>query len=192
MKKIIKFGILLALTCNLSMAYSGPSGMADVVGRSMHSSAGGWAARFGHVALYNSSRKRILEVTDKSPYIREKETLSMTNFHYWGARYGRGSISQHYKVLNSGYNQRYYNPTYTLSPYYREGKWVLSWKFIPSKYGNPRMGGKLVRAWVKKNAKFRCDSFVNYCYGKGTGKDLIKWTWTTTPKRVFNTLPHRR
>lgn len=189
MKNILKLSIIFALFLEIANAANDPRGMADVIGRSMSSSAGSWLARFGHVALYDSSRKDVLQVSNKYPAIERANTTKMTRpstgqRHYWGASYGIGSTSQHYRVLSSGVAQQAYRPQYTYSPYYTEGKWTKKWKFSWSK--------GWYKAWTKQRAKFRCDSFVNYCYTKATGHRLVYSTWTTTPTKVWTRLPYRR
>jgi len=184
-KRILSMGIGLILASSLAIAANGPQEMGDVTGQGRNSSDNSWIARFGHVSIYNPSRYRVLEATNHYPAIGERRTAMVThNKNYWGARYGIGSTSQHYRAISYGNAQKSYNPRYTYSPYYREGKWTKKWKF------SWRKGW--YRKWVRQSAKFRCDSFVSYCYKKGTGNKLLGWTWTTTPKRVFNALPNKR
>jgi len=191
MKKIMKLAILVAVLLEVTMAANPPRDMADVIGRSINSSSGSWFAKFGHVALYNSSNRQALEVTNhRGNVVRYVELKTMTRpetglRHYWGARYGKGSTSQHYRALSYGYSQKSYNTKYTFSPYYTEAKWVYKYRWYPRKF-------RWIKKWYKQNAKFRCDSFVNFCYKKATGRSLIKYTWATTSNRVFKALPRKR
>ena len=186
MKSIFKIAILVALFLDLSAAKNNaPQGMADVLGRAINTESGSsWYAKFGHVAMYNSSTSTVLEVTNQVPAVRQVATSTMTNNAYWGARYGAGSASQRYKVVSAGYAQKYYRPRYTFSPYYVEGKWTSKWRYSWSK--------GWYKKWTKQSAKFRCDAFVNYCYKKATKKRLIKHTWQTMPEKVFKALPYKR
>ena len=160
MKSVVRLGLLMAIISTLGMAYAGPRENADVMKRAMDSSGGSWFARFGHVALYDKSHNRTLEVTVATPAIVQKHTNTMTNgHHYEGARYGVGSTSQHYRAIRYGLYQRHFNPHYTLSPYCREGKWTYGWSWSWWHW-------RWTKKWYKKSAKFRCDSFVNYCYKK--------------------------
>ena len=183
--KILSIGFSLVLSSGLLLAdIASPRGMADVVGRDMNTESDSLYAKFGHVALYDSNKKNILEVTNQEPAIREQNTATMTTDGYWGARYGIGTVREHYKALYYGNAQRNYSPKYTFSPYYQEGKWSKKWRFSWKKGWYQKL--------VKENAKFRCDSFVNYCYTKSTDRKLIRHTWETIPRRIFKALPYKR
>jgi len=179
----------LLLTSGFVLAYSPPSEMGDVVGRNMGSSKGMWLAKYGHVGIYDSGLKKVLEVTNESPAIQIVEVTSFTHKKYWGAHYGIGSKSQHRKALDAGHNQKYYAPKYSFSPYFQEGRWMKTWVNVPDKFWRR---GKWIQKWVKGGAKFRCDSFVQYCYEKGVGTRLVKKRWQTLPRKVFNALPRER
>jgi len=175
----------LLLTTGYALAYFPPSQMGDVVGRSMSSSAGKWLARFGHVGIYDSRIRKVVEVSNTSPVIGYAEVKTFTHKRsYWGARSGIGSTKQHYKTLSKGRNQENYSPRYTFSPYFKEGKWVHGWVPVSADQGTV-----WIKKWVKSRAKFRCDSFVQYCYEKGVGTRLVKRRWQTLPKKVFRALP---
>jgi len=186
MKNIFISTVLsLVLTTSLALAYSPPSQMGDVVGRSMSSSAGKWLARFGHVGIYDRGKGYVLEVTNESPAIQDAEVKTFTHKRsYWGARYGIGNRTQHYRALDAGKNQKNYAPKYTFSPYFTEGRWVQEW--FPE---NGDQGTVWVKKWHKARAHFRCDSFVQYCYEKGVGVRLVTRRWQTLPKKVFKALP---
>ena len=184
--KISTVGFILILSSTLLLADRAlPSGMADVVGRAMNTDASSWYAKFGHIALYDANKGNVLEVTNRRPAIREQSITTMTQHgYYWGARYGIGDSGERYRTLYYGNAQRRYSPKYTFSPYYQEGKWSKKWRF------SWRKGW--YRKWVREDARFRCDSFVNYCYRKSTARRLIRHTWETTPHRIFKALPYTR
>jgi len=189
MKNIIKLAIFLTLSCEAIMADGAPKEMADVVGRTLSDSVFPLFSEFGHVALYDSNKDSVLEVTNKYPAIQDATISSITqpmgiSENYWGARYGIGDTSQHYNVLRAGNAQKDWRPLYVYTPYYTEGKWVQKWMFSWRK-------GWYVK-WIKQRAKFRCDSFVNYCYDKAIGQKLIRSVWATTPKNIFKALPKQR
>ena len=149
-----------------------------------NSSGGSWLAKFGHVALYDASEKLALEVTNHHNVIRYVKVNSMTRNGYKGARYGKAYGWQADQVLGAGLDQRKYRPRYTVyTPYYTEGGWGYTWKFKWNK--------GFYKSWHVKRAKFRCDSFVNFCYKNGTGKLLVR-QWTSLPYRVHHALPYRR
>ena len=185
MRKVI---FLIITTLSFALASNGaPKDMADVIARAINADGGSkWYTIFGHVALYDSSKKKILEVTNVHPAIHENNVSSMTDTgHYWGTRYGIGTLSQRYKVLAAGYQQIAYRPSYTYSPYYTEGKWVKKWRW------SWRKGW--YKKWTNQKAKFRCDTFIYYTYLKGTGKKIIKHDrWATTPNRVYKAMPKQR
>ena len=184
MKKILYITILIFMTTDIAMAYNPPKDMADVVRRSIDSSDGAWwFSKFDHVALYDSSLDEVLEVTNNDETIRHQPTSTMTNKKYKGARYGKASYWQGVQGLNSGWMQKNYRPVYTYSPIYTKGGWGYSWKFKWNK--------GFYKSWHVKRARFRCDSFVNFCYKKATGNLLVR-QWTTLPDRVHNALPYRR
>ena len=177
MKKIIiMFGILIITSISL-LATSNPKATGDIVGRDLSISGLGWA---GHVGIWDG--RKVLEVLNKSTVIQKNSLYSFKNSSsYWGARYGKGS--RHYRVISAGWNQRYYSPTYTTTSQYREGKWTKQWRWDSRQW-------KWVQKWVKQTAKFRCDTFVNYAYRKGSGVNLSPNY--TLPRQVYNSMPHQR
>lgn len=179
------FCIGLLLFSSSTFGENRPSDMADVVGHKVNYAGAPWYYRFGHVAMYDKSSNRVLEVTNHYPAIGESRVGKiMSSGQYWGARHDKGSDREHYQIISYGNAQKSYSPRYTFSPYYREGGWVQKWKF------SWRKGW--YKKWVKESAKFRCDSFVNYCYKKATGEGLVRYKWMTTPNRIFNSLPYKR
>ena len=194
MKKILTtVGITLialsALTTS-SFAVGEPRATGDIIGQDLNIYGLGW---LGHVGIWDNSRKRVLEVfddpkthSDDYHVIHTNRTLSQfkrATRKYWGARYGRGW--SHYRVINAGRAQRKFNPSYTISSSYTEGKYVKKWK-----WGGWRRGW--YQATVKVNAKFRCDTFVIYCYKKALGINLLPWWKPITPLNVFYSMPRSR
>jgi len=176
-----------ALTTS-SFAVGNPRATGDIVGYNLNIAGLGW---IGHVGIWDNYRKRVLEVfdnprtrSDNYRVIHTDRTLSQfmrASNRYWGARYGRGW--SRYRVINAGRAQRYFNPSYTISPYIREGRykrvWRCSWRGCH-------------RVTIKINAKFRCDSFVNYSYKKGIGVRLLPWYKAMLPINIFYSMPYSR
>lgn len=183
MKKLLVIATLLLLATDMASAYNAPRDWADVLRRNMNSSSGAWLAKFGHVALYDRSINRVLEVTKGHGVIRNADVSKMMRNGYKGARYGKANTSQGYRALRAGYEQKRYRPKYVFSSYYTEGGWKHKWLWDRSR--------GFYQKWFYIRAKFRCDSFVNFCYKKGTGKLLVR-QWTCLPYRVHHALPHRR
>ena len=184
MKKTLFMMMLLLLLTDLSVAYNPPKESGDVLRRAMNSSWGDWFARLGHVAIYDKSNKKVLEVTDHSPTIRYNDVSEMTRNEYRGARYGRANIWQGKKAVREGWLQTRYRPQYkAYYQAYSEGGWGYTWKFKWNK--------GFYKSWHIKRAKFRCDTFINYCYKKGTGKHLVR-RYTATPYLVHKAQSRRR
>lgn len=155
-----------------------PAAVGDIVGRNLQ--AWDLVSWLGHVGMWNGSA--VVEVLNKSPVIQQN---SLSTFKaqapYWGARYGKGS--NFYTMVSKGWDQRNYRPSYTAAAQWREGKWErkctkYTWYGTCASYGN-----------VMTTAMFRCDSFVNYMYLKGTGSNLV---WGGTPGIVYNAMPKSR
>jgi hypothetical protein len=190
MKKILTtVGITLialsALTTS-SFAVGDPRATGDLIAHELNTPGLGWA---GHVGIWDNSRKRVLEILNKPKALelRRDKIRTLSQFKsgtraYWGARYGRGW--SHYRVINAGRAQRAFNPSYTISSSYTEGKYVKRWKW------------SWRRGWYKVtrkvNAKFRCDTFVVYCYKKGIGLNLLSRYTPMTPRSVFYSMPYAR
>ena len=178
--------LFILLLTDTVAAYNPPRGKADVLRRSMSSSAGWWLAKFGHVAIYEG-RDLVLEATDGhgSHAVQDEPVASMTRNGYKGARYGKANSWQGDRVIKAGkYQQANCRPHYTISPWYRAGGWGYLWRW------SWRKG--FYKKWFIRHASFRCDSFVNYCYKKGTGRRLVNRQWTTLPYRIHKALPYRR
>ena len=185
MKKILtSIAIMLIALSTLTtstFAVGNPRATGDLVGRNLRISGLG---EIGHVGIWDNSRKQVLEVLNRRNYAITTETLyqfKRASTRYWGARYGRGW--SHYRVINAGRAQRYFNPSYTTSPYIREGRykrvWRCSWRGCR-------------RVTIKINAKFRSDTFVSYSYTKGIGLSLLSWYKGMSPRNIFYSMPYSR
>lgn len=181
--------ILLATFLSISLfspiqAANNPRNAADVVARDLYISKLGWA---GHVGMWDSSTSKVLEVLNNKDSVIQKNSLSsFKSKSYWGARYSRVPYRERLNSLIYGWNQRNFNPTYTISNDYRHGYSYYAWRWSSSK------------GWhqVKKTqrGKFRCDTFVNESYRMGTrGYPILKRVSnSTTPNDLYNALPYKR
>ncbi|PHI36228.1 hypothetical protein CBQ28_15310 [Pseudoalteromonas sp. GCY] len=163
--KVLSTGALLFAISTTAFA-GNPTSVGDVVARDLSISGLGWA---GHVGIWDGSK--VLEVLNDNTVIH-KNTLSSFKgaSSYWGAKYGRGT--RHGEIVEAGWAQRSFDPEYTITAQYTEGKWV---------YQNG--------SFVKVKAKFRCDTFVNYSYKKVTGENLVT---VFTPRNLYNSFPSTR
>ena len=175
MKKFTQLIVALALIVPVNAMAGNPSSIGDVIGNN------GWYGISGHVGMWTGSQ--VIEVTSESPVIRQVSLGTFQAKGYWGARYGKGS--SFYTMIDKGWNQRNYNPSYNLIPSLtREGKWESqcvkrNWWGTCAQYAN-----------VMVTARFRCDTFVNYMYKKGTGSNLVGLA--ITPSIVYNAMPKSR
>lgn len=175
---------LLVIVAILSIMSSGvaiagdPKDAGDVVARDLNFVGLGW---LGHVGIWTGDK--VLEVLDKTPVI-QKNTLSSfkSASKYWGAKYGKAGTNG-YKIVNAGWNQSNYSPSYTKTTTWREGKYISQsvWDSKLKKY---------VTKQVMQTAQFRCDTFVDYSYWKGTGSFLANVA--ITPSIIYNALPKTR
>ncbi len=169
---------VLSMLPIVSMA-GNPSSVGDIVGRDLNILGLGWA---GHVGMWNGSN--VVEVLSKSPVIQQN---SLSNFKsqskYWGARYGKGS--NFYGMVSSGWNQRLYSPSYTITASWKEGG--LQERYC-AKYN--WWGTCASYAYRTTTAQFRCDTFTNYMYWKGAGSSLVGNS--ILPTIVYNSMPKSR
>ncbi|MEY3996295.1 MAG: hypothetical protein RL344_638 [Pseudomonadota bacterium] len=152
--------------------------MGDIVGRDLDAFG---VSAIGHVGMWTGDS--VLEVLNESSVI---QLNNLTNFKqrsaYWGARYGKGY--NQYTMVLKGWDQRNYRPSYTYTAQYSEGgKYERKCK---SYYWH---GGCGSYGWVMSRAVFRCDTFVNYMYLKGTNTNLVS---ITSPAFVYNAMPYSR
>jgi hypothetical protein len=175
-----KIGILVFTLSLVSFAYaaSDPKKTGDVLGRDLNIKGLGW---IGHVGMWSGGA--VIEVLNEEKVIQINK---LSNFkersNYWGARYGVGDEKDLWKVTLAGRLQSSYDPKYTTTAKWREGKWVEKTVWDPNK-------GKFVSKTVKQAAWFRCDTFVYYSYLKGIGEELVN---IATPKNVYYSMPKSR
>ncbi len=175
MDKFFVSASLIIASCVLSIgavcaAPANPSATGDVVARDLNISGLGWA---GHVGMYDGSK--IVEVLNQSAVIQRNSTSTFkASSPYWGARYGKGSNFG--TMVTKGWDQRNYSPSYTSSAQWREGRYEKQCTSSGCKN-------------VLIPAKFRCDTFVNYMYLKGTGSNLVS---VMLPRNVYNAMPKSR
>jgi hypothetical protein len=152
--------------------------MGDVVGRDLNVFG---ASVVGHVGMWAGNS--VLEVLNESSVI---QLNSLINFKsksaYWGSRYGKGF--NQYTMILQGWNQRNYSPSYTYTAQYSEGG-----KYERKCNSYNWYGGCDSYSWVISRAMFRCDTFVNYMYLKGTNINLVS---VTAPVLVYNAMPYSR
>lgn len=104
---------------------------------------------------------------------------------YWGVRYygtGRPEYWSNYypQVVNAGWDQHNYQPSYSFTAFYTEGKTIVTnvWNSTTKKWETKT---------TLRKAKFRCDTFVVYSFKKGIHVDVRPaliiptsvWTWFT-------------
>ncbi len=131
-----------------------PDQSGDVVGRDLKVPGLGW---LGHVGLYDRQTDKVLEILSEANPIVTMQNGSVDFMRasgidgYWGARFARQGGVQ--AVIVEGWWQRIFEPRYTYSPRWVEGKW------LPVFDAQGRQNG-----WKKQTAVFRCDTFVAYAY----------------------------
>lgn len=178
--KVLATVIAINLFIMVGSPYAGdPKITGDVVGRDLSVPTLG---AFGHVGIWTGSK--VLEVLNKKTVIQQNSLSSFKKADdYWGAKYGLGE--RHYRLINTGWDQRNFAPEYTLSATYTEGKYTYQNKWDSKKR-------KWVKVKVLTKAKFRCDTFVNYSYLVGIGIELKKWYNIHTPKATYDSFPKSR
>lgn len=149
---------------------------ADVVGRDLKGGGG----KLGHVGLTLPGNpntgilgNNVLEVLNQDIVININSLKSFVDSvpnKYWGEAYGLEALDyinlqNAALAISSGVNQIQFNPEYTLTIFWREGGYKTSLTFDKGK-------NTFVEENNIINAKFRCDTFVNYCYSKGFNVSL--------------------
>jgi hypothetical protein len=178
-KKVVLACIFSTLVFSTgTFAASNPGATGDIVARDLNINGLGWA---GHVGMWTGSK--VLEVLNEKGRVIQQNSLSdfKGRSSYWGARYGKGY--KPYRAVSWGWNQRSYNPQYTLTAQYQTGGWVEQrvWDRRKQKYITKR---------VKRDAKYRCDTFVAMSYKEGDRTTLVRYT--ITPREVYNSMPRLR
>jgi hypothetical protein len=166
-------------TCESGGCYSEyPYCMADIVARELN---GPLISGAGHTGLFAGTY--VLEVLNNEKQIINLSPLDrfLSASDYWGSGYGFGknnpeiTLEQAVEILNTGLDQQQYNPIYTLSPLYMEGRY--------ENYGDEI---------ITVPGVFRCDSFVQYTYKKVLKKTLPPNAIHNLPVNQWNSLPFKR
>ncbi len=150
--------------------------LADIVARDLNMEGFTFLAHVGLVAGTKEENPDIMQVLNNNEGIVFEPLYGAGSFsdvgEYWGERYGleqqlltRLPMDIAVDIINAGTNQKYYSFTYT-----------CSWDYYP--------GGGLTQP---DNCKFRCDSFVYYCYDVVGLKLQDSFTYLLTyPFVIFN------
>ena len=180
MKKMF-FAIASASLVFSSSSFAGdPKASPDIVGRNL--SIWGLGA-MGHVGMWSGSS--VVEVLNK-PVVVQANTLQSfkDSDKYWGAKYGIGAAKGS-NIIAAGWGQRLYNPSYTTTTLWREGG-VTQNTCAQYRYGRCI---KLVSS--KSTALFRCDTFVDFSFKKGSNAYLVNGG-VILPRIVYNSMPSTR
>ncbi|MDR3476773.1 MAG: hypothetical protein P4M14_01920 [Gammaproteobacteria bacterium] len=167
------FLVLLALLIS-AVCYGKEIYYSDVLGRDLAIPGLGWA---GHVGLAlgddtDNAAKWVIEV------LNEKNVIQMNSIDefkkktkYWGSRYGLGPYDKStMDVLTEAYNQTAWCQTYTNSTDYEIGE------------------GDLSTGKSTKCGKWRCDTFVAWCYYRAGYHQLME-NPLILPRIVFDLFP---
>lgn len=161
-----------------------PEYSADVVGRDLSS---GVFKGLGHVGLYSLEHNKILEVLNKPNVVQMNTFASFFKAEghsgYWGARYQKYYGEP--QVIVEGWWQRIFEPSYTLTARWQEGKWIP--RLVPDGRGGWKQNG-----WNIQKAIFRCDTFVAYSYYRAFKNMANLFVNPMFPNSVFRSLPFRR
>jgi len=158
-----------------------PKYAGDVVGRDLSLAVVG---ALGHVGIYTGSS--VLEVMNSTSPV-QKNSLSTFKkaSKFWGAKYVSSSNKSYnfQSVIDKGWDQRNYTPSYTTSASYTVGSKSTQWV-----YNSARKKWELKTVIVP--AKFRCDTFVYYSFDAGIGVKLAGSY--ITPKIVYDNCKNSR
>ncbi len=126
----------------------------DVMARNLKVPGLGW---LGHLGMYDAKTNTVLELLKAATPIVTMQNSAVDFMRasgidgYWGAKYARQYGVQ--EVIIEGWGQRIFQPRYTSSASWTQGKW------IPALDAKGRQIG-----YKKQGAVFRCDTFVAYSY----------------------------
>lgn len=160
--------------------------MADVVGRNLDYPGLGW---LGHTGLIKSNQTDqtafVLEVLNERPVIQLNPlTTFKTRSPYWGAVYGLESLemieaNKATSAFQAGVNQIQFDPEYTLTAQWREGRYTLRPVYDESQH-------RLILERGIIRGMFRCDTFVNFCYLKGFDVHIVNPPTPILPRSTFH------
>ncbi len=163
----------------LSSASAGDPGKAgDVMGRDLDYFG---FESLGHLGIFGG--RNVLECLNEEDPIQKNSVKSFKELtRYWGARYLPGKHDFR-KVIATGWAQRNFEPSFTLSPVYQRGRHI-----------NKRVWNSATKQWETRTVlvpgKFRCDTFVYYSFKAGIGHKLAGDE--ITPGIVFGNCPKER
>ena len=163
----------------LSSASAGdPKKAGDVMGRDLDYFG---IESLGHLGMYGG--RNVLECLNEENPIQKNSLKSFKQLtRYWGARYIPGKHDFR-KVIATGWAQRNFDPSFTLSPVYQRGRHI-----------NKRVWNAATKEWENRTTlvpgKFRCDTFVYYSFKAGIGHKLADGE--ITPSIVFGNCPGER
>jgi len=168
---------IAALTITAASA-GDPQKTGDVMGRDLNYIG---LASLGHLGMFGG--RNVLECLDEDNPIQKNSVKSFKELtKYWGARYIPGKHDFR-KVIATGWAQRNFEPSFTISPVYQRGRHV-----------NKRVWNAATQTWESRTvlvpAKFRCDTFVYYSFKAGIGYKLADGE--IMPAIVFGNCPKER
>ena len=166
----------------VSLAHAGnPSKAGDITGRSL--SVWGLGS-IGHIGIWNGSK--VVEVLNENPVIQYNSLYNFKNrSSYWGAR-GNASFRNSSYINAIANSQATFNPKYTVVPLNTQiGRNVKQCTQRNSS------GICLSYKYVKVQAVFRCDTFVDYIY-RATGNGALSSWNLIYPFIAYNNVEYER
>lgn len=172
---------------------------ADVVGRDLDSAGLGMIGHVGLTTPYSldspdpSTSNLVVEVLNNDAVINQNTLQSFEHpgtGMYWGEVYGLPDSpdfvdgQKAYAAVGAGLMQRQYNPEYTITTNWQEGR-----PAVVSVYDKTTQQFSNQNTMIR--AMFRCDTFVNYCINKGFGV-TIPTGLAILPHSTYNSFLNQR
>lgn len=165
--------------------------LGDVAGRRLR--LGDNTTVLGHVGI-TGIEDYVLEVLDNDSVVNlddfeQFKSKSMGGF--WGEKYDLKNVKaltylQGMQIFEAGTKQALYNPKYTLSWNWHPGNDAFHFRWDTSK----KIWHQIYSA---RNALFRCDSFVYYCYLAGANLHIVpKFRFPVNPKTIYSQFQSER
>lgn len=172
---------------------------ADVLGRDLGSSG---FTHYGHVGLASTipnpsspvgSDSQVMEVLNKPKVMYNNSFNSFVHNPegiFWGEVYSpkvHPVVTQQkaLNIISVGEDQFAFNPEYTMFPVTKPGKIIKAYVYN-------QKNDKFSFQYVVINAKFRCDTFVRYCYAEGANILLIPFSVFMAPSDLYKSFAHNR
>lgn len=172
--KILAFLFLNSLA--ITTFVGNPTTAGDIVGRDL--AVPKPANYAGHIGIWSGSQ--VVEVLDKPQVIQFNSLATFKKQSpYWGAR-GNKVFSNGKNITTLAQQQSGYSPTYTVVPMLTTIGGTKEECADRTWYGKCK-SYKTVRI----NAKFRCDTFVDYMYTATGNKSLVEWA-SILPVLAYN------